>query len=114
MTTGKNYIAIKVYSPDCDVCQHMSRHDTAVFSEFSDIDYHEVLLDDIIKHENDPTKLRLYRVLERYALNPDYTIDLPVYAILTTQGEYKGHSIGAATIVELRDSVKEALDIPLE
>jgi hypothetical protein len=88
----------------------MSRHDRAIFDGFPEIGYQEVNLDDIINHGNNLTKLRIYQVLEKYAVNPDYTIDLPVYVILTKQGQYKGHHVGAATIVELRDKIKECLE----
>lgn len=107
--TGKNCLVTKVYEDNCDVCKHMSKHDRALYDEFSEINYQEVSLDDVINHENNLTKLRLYQCLERYALNSDYTIDLPVYVYLTKQGKYLGHHVGAATIVELRDKTKEIL-----
>jgi hypothetical protein len=110
METGKNYIATKVFDKGCDVCQHMSKHDRVTFEEFPEIVYQEVLLDDIINHESNLTKLRIYQVLERHALNPDYTIDLPVYVLLSKKGKYVGHHVGAATIVELRDKIKECLE----
>jgi hypothetical protein len=108
--TGKNYIATKVFDKDCDICKHMSKHDRVTFEEFPEIAYQELLLDDIINHENNLTKLRIYQVLERHALNADYTIDLPVYVLLSKQGKYKGHHVGVATIVELRDKIKECLE----
>ena len=108
--TGKNYIAVKVYDKDCDICKHMSKHDRSVFEGFEEIGYQEVLLDDVINHENNLTKLRIYQILEKYALNPDYTIDLPVYVVLSKIGQYKGHHVGVATIVELRDKIKECLE----
>ena len=109
-STGKNLIATKVFDEDCDICKHMSKHDRATFESFDEIGYQEVKLEDIIEHNNNLTKLRIYQCLERYALNPDYTIDLPVYVILSKQGQYKGHHVGAATIVELRDKIKESLE----
>jgi len=108
--TGKRYIVTKVFDENCDICKHMSKHDRATFENFPEIAYQEVKLDDVIAHENNLTKLRIYQCLERYALNPDYTIDLPVYVILNKQGQYKGHHIGAGTIVELRDKIKECLE----
>jgi hypothetical protein len=108
--TGKNYIAVKVFDENCDICKHMSKHDRVTFEEFPEIGYQEVNLDDIINHGGNLTKLRIYQILERYAVNRDYTIDLPVYVILTKQGQYKGHHVGAATIVELRDKIKESLE----
>ena len=109
-STGKNLIATKVFDKDCDICKHMSKHDRATFESFDEVGYQEVKLEDIIAHNNNLTKLRIYQCLERHALNPDYTIDLPVYVILSKQGQYKGHHVGAATIVELRDKIKECLE----
>jgi hypothetical protein len=108
--TGKKLIATKVYDTNCDICKHMSKHDRATFDGFDEVLYQEVMLDDIIAHDNNLTKLRIYQCLERYAVNPDYTIDLPVYVILSKQGQYKGHHVGAATIVELRDTIKQCLE----
>jgi hypothetical protein len=108
--TGKKFIATKVYDTNCDICKHMSKHDRATFEGFDEVLYQEVMLDDIIAHDNNLTKLRIYQCLERYAVNPDYTIDLPVYVILSKQGQYKGHHVGAATIVELRDTIKQCLE----
>jgi hypothetical protein len=108
--TGKTYLAVKVFDKDCEICQHMAKHDRPTFENFPEIAYQEVKLDDIINHENNLTKLRIYQILEKYALNPDYTIDLPVYVVLSKQGKYKGHHVGAATITELRDKIKECLE----
>ena len=108
--TGKSYIVTKVFDDDCDICKHMSKHDRATFENFDELSYQEVKLDDVINHDGNLTKLRIYQCLERYALNPDYTIDLPVYVFLSKQGQYKGHHVGAATIVELRDKIKEVLE----
>ena len=114
MDSGKTFIATKVFDKDCDICKHMSKHDRAVFEGFPEIAYQELLLDDVIDHGGNMTKHRIYQMLERYALNPDYTIDLPVYVLLTRQGKYAGHHVGAATIVELRDKVKACLEPPSE
>jgi hypothetical protein len=112
-TTGKKFIATKIFDKNCDLCKHMSKHDRAAFEEFPEIAYQELDLEDVINHQGNPTKFRIYQLLERYALNPDYTLDLPAYLILTKQGAYKGHHIGSATIAELRDQIKVCLeDIP--
>jgi hypothetical protein len=108
--SGKTYIAVKVFDKDCDICKHMSKHDRAAFEEFSEIGYQEVNLDDIINHGNNLTKLRIYQILERHCLSATYEIDLPVYAIMDKKGKYLGHQQGAATIVELRDKIKECLE----
>ena len=107
---GKNFIAVKVFDRNCDVCKHMSKHDKATFDEFPEVGYQEVLLDDIINHENNRTKLRIYQLLERHCLSATYEIDLPVYVVMDKVGTYRGHQQGAATIVELRDKIKECLE----
>jgi hypothetical protein len=110
VTEGKSYIVTKVFDDDCEICKHMSKHDRATFENFDELAYQEVKLDDILAHEGNLTKLRIYQCLERYAVNSDYTIDLPVYVFLSKQGQYKGHHVGAATILELRDKIKEVLE----
>jgi hypothetical protein len=110
METGKTTLAFKVYDKDCDICKHMSKHDRATFESFSGINYNEINLDDVINNGGDPLKLRIYQLVERYCLTPTYEIDLPVYLLITKKGEYKGHHVGAATVVELRDKIKESLE----
>ena len=107
--SGKSVIVTKVFDHGCEICEQMRRHDKVTFEEFPEIAYQEVVLDDVINHQNNLTKLRLYQCLERHALNPDYTIDLPVYVFISRQGQFKGCHVGAATIVELRDKTKEIL-----
>jgi len=109
-TSGKNYIATKVFDENCDVCLHMSKHDKATFENFDEIAYQEISLDSVINHENNPTKVRLYHLLETHCLSPTYEIDLPVYLIMDRKGKYKGHQQGAATIVELRDVITGCLE----
>jgi hypothetical protein len=110
VTEGKSYIVTKVFDDDCEICKHMSKHDRATFENFDELAYQEIKLDDILSHGGNLTKLRIYQCLERYAVNSDYTIDLPVYIFLSKQGQYKGHHVGAATILELRDKIKEVLE----
>ena len=112
--TGKTVIVTKVFDKNCDMCLHMSKHDRATFESFPQVAYQEILLDEVIDHANNLTKVRLYQCLEKYALNPDYTLDLPAYVFLTKQGSYKGHHIGVATIEELREKIKEVLGDPPE
>lgn len=102
-------IATKVFDTDCEICLHMSKHDRATFESFPEVAYQEVTLDDIINHQQDRTKFRIYQCLDKYATNPDYTIDLPVYVLLSKKGEYRGHVVGAATIAELREKIEESL-----
>jgi len=109
METGKSVIVTKVFDKGCEICEQMKRHDRATFDEFPEIGYQEIILDDVINHQGNLTKVRLYQCLERYALNPDYTIDLPVYVFISKLGKYMGCHVGAATIVELREKIKEIL-----
>jgi len=110
-------IVTKVYDHDCDICKHMSRHDRATFDSFPEVRYQEVSLDEITQ-PGDTAKPNTYaliaKLLEKYALNPDYTVDLPVYMMLSKKGDYLGHHVGKATIVELRDRVKSVLEKGLE
>jgi hypothetical protein len=108
--TGKTFIATKVYDDACDICKHMEKHDRATFEGFDGIAYQTVKLDDVINHDNNLTKLRIYQLLERYCLSATYEIDLPVYLIMDTKGKYLGHWQGAGTITELRDKIKECLE----
>lgn len=112
-STGKTVIVTKVYDAGCEICEQMKRHDRVTFEEFPEIAYQEIVLDDVINHGNNLTKLRLYQCIERYALNPDYTVDLPVYVFITKLGRYMGCHIGAATIVELRDKIRGILTTPI-
>lgn len=107
---GKTLFATKVQDKDCDICLHMSKHDRATFEAYPEFKFQEVELDDVINHGNNPTKVRIYQCLEQYAVNNDYTVDLPVYVVLNKQGQYKGHHVGAATIVELRDKIISFLE----
>ena len=105
-----NIIVTKVYDESCDVCKHMERHDRATFENFGELSYQKVLLDDIINHQNNLTKLRIYQILERRCLSPTYEIDLPVYVLMCSKGSYLGHLQGALTIQEIREGVKEIRD----
>jgi hypothetical protein len=103
----------KIFEESCDVCNHMKRHDKATFESFPELEYREADLNEVLDYassEKPQTMLRLYQTLEKYALNPDYTVDLPVYIFMAKSGEYKGHHVGAATIVKLRDTIKQCLE----
>ena len=103
----------KVHDKNCDICQHMAKHDRATFESFPEVEYSEVLLDDVINSANTGFPLlyhRLYQCLETHCLNPDYSIDLPVYVALSKTGGYLGHVQGANTVAELRDGVKTFLE----
>jgi hypothetical protein len=99
-------IITKVHDAFCDVCKHMERHDQATFESFPEVLYQKVLLDDVINHQSNLTKVRIYQILEKYCLSPSYEIDLPVYLAIDKQGTYKGHLQGALTVQEIREGVK--------
>jgi hypothetical protein len=107
---GKSYIVTKVFDDSCEICKHMSKHDRATFENFEELSYQEVNLDDVLAHNGNLTKLRIYQLLEKYCLSPTYEIDLPVYLIMDRKGKYEGHWQGVGTIAELRDTVKECLE----
>lgn len=107
---GKNVIVTKVYDENCDICKHMQKHDRATFESYPEIGYQEITLDNVIEHNGNLTKVRLYQILERYCLSPTYEIDLPVYVFTDRKGTYLTHQQGAATVAQLRDKVKECLE----
>ena len=99
----------KVHDKNCDICNHMSKHDKATFDSIPEVDYREVTLDDVINPSNTArpiTYQRLYQCIESYCLTPTYEVDLPVYIALNKKSEYLGYIQGANTIVELREWVK--------
>jgi hypothetical protein len=108
--TGKVYITTKVFDKGCDICLHMSKHDRVTFESFPEINYQEVLLDDIINHQNNLTKIRICQLLENHCLSPTYEIDLPVYMVMDPKGKYLGHIQGAATVMEIREVIKHLLE----
>ena len=102
-------IITKVHDKNCDICLHMSKHDKATFDSIPEVEYREVLLDDVIDPSNTArpiTYQRLYQCIERYCLTSTYEVDLPAYIALNKTGQYLGHVQGANTIVELREWVK--------
>jgi hypothetical protein len=105
----KKYIATKIYAEGCTICEHMSRIDRPTFEGFPEVGYQELDLDDVINNEGNPTKVRLYSIIEKYAVNNDYTVDTPLYVIMTMQGKYLGHHTGEATITQLRECVNKIL-----
>ena len=106
-------IITKVHDKNCDICLHMSKHDRATFNSISEVEYREVLLDDVINPLDTALSItyqRLYQCIQRYCLTPTYEVDLPIYIALDKKGAYLGHIQGANTIVQLRDWVKTLLD----
>ena len=106
-------IITKVFDHDCDICNHMEKHDRATFESFKEISYRRASLDEVINPQDTArplTNRAIYQCLERHCLNPDYSIDLPVYVFLTKDGKYLGHLQGALAIPELREGVKSIID----
>jgi len=99
----------KIYDDDCDICKHMSKHDQSTFEGFPDLKFEEVDLNEVVQPNTSSrpiTMTQLYRCVETHALNPDYTIDLPVYVFLDNTGSFEGHLQGALTVQELKEGVK--------
>lgn len=103
----KKFIVVKVSSKECPICQHMSKHDRATFDGFPELQMKEMDLDELIENRSGDIELLVYSAIERHALNPDYTVDTPLYIFLSQEGKYLGHHSGAATIVELREITKD-------
>lgn len=103
----KEFLVVKVSSTECPICQHMSKHDRATFEGFSNLAFRELDLDELIQSRESDFEMLVYRAIEKHALNPDYTVDTPLYIFMNQGGKYLGHHSGAATIVELRDTTKE-------
>jgi hypothetical protein len=107
--TKRTIIVTKIYDNDCDICNHMSKHDRATFESFPEIDYREVNLDDVLKPTNTPNPLSnmiLYQHLEQRCLSSTYELDLPVYIFTSKIREYLDHLQGANTVQEIRERVK--------
>ena len=100
----------KVYSRDCEICEHMSRYDLSVAEGFSVLEYKTVDIDDIVDHSGDPGKLLLYSLIERHAINPDYTVDVPIYLLSDNEGKYIGHLSGEMNIKDLRNGIKRLIE----
>ena len=62
-------IVTKVHDKDCDICQHMSKHDRATFESFPEVNYQEVYLEEVLDNVNSAKPLtlqRIYQCLERH------------------------------------------------
>ena len=102
----------KIHDHGCDVCKAMSKFDVAVMEGIPEIAFEEISLDQVTAPHNTDrpiTMRQLYRCIEEKALNPDYTLDLPVYVCLDKQGAYVNHLQGAYEVANFRDGVKSML-----
>ncbi len=98
----------KIYDTSCPVCEHMGTFDGKVIFDLEpSTNMKAVALGTILDPDNEnPFECLLAQYAERYACNPDYTIDLPVY-IVTEGKKYAGHVGGEHTQQALRAQLQE-------
>jgi hypothetical protein len=96
----------KIFDYDCPICEHMSTFEGNVMFNLEVKPHFEVKeLSDLL-NSVEPWNSHISLLLERHAVNDDYTIDLPVY--LVTEGKnYLGHIKGENTQQELRSQLQE-------
>lgn len=85
----------KIYDHGCPVCEHMATFDGKVIWDLEPkVTMHAAELGRILDPDNESNfECLIAQYAERYACNPDYTIDLPVYMV--TKGKtYLGHVVG--------------------
>jgi hypothetical protein len=85
----------KIYDYGCPVCEFMGTFDGKVIFDLDPpTNMKAVALGNLLDPSNEkPFENLLAQLVERYACNPDYTVDLPVYMV--TQGKsYVGHVVG--------------------
>jgi len=99
----------KIFSTDCEICEHMRRYDQSVVEGFPELKYFTVDLDDIINEPLKPVNSRLYRLIEQHAMNPDYTVDVPLYVLTDAEGKYIGHLSGELSMREMRTNLRSLL-----
>ena len=102
---------VKIYDDACDVCQKMSKYERDVIASTKpapELQYKR--LDTILNPDNeDPDDCLVAHYAERYACNPDYTIDLPVYMALEGK-RYISCLIGEKTPDDLRKELQAIID----
>jgi hypothetical protein len=93
----------KIFDVGCSVCEFMSIFDSKVIFDLEpSADMKAIPLETILDSNNkDPFECLIAQLTERYACNPDYTVDLPVY-IVTQGNKYIGHVVGEHTQNELK------------
>ena len=97
----------KVYDYDCPICEHMSTFDGKVIFDLQPPTHMSAIaIDRLVALDNeDPHDCFIAQLVERYACNSDYTVDLPVY-MLTEGKTYLGHVVGEHTAAELRTKLE--------
>lgn len=98
---------VKIYDNNCDVCRQMSVFDSDVVLNLdSKPEYRTVELGVILDPDTeDPEDAALAHYAEIHAVNPDYTIDLPVYMVLEGK-KYLGHVGQVNTQTELKEKLE--------
>lgn len=101
----------KVYDHDCPICEFMGTFDGKVIFDLKPSTNMKAMeLGTILDpNQEKPFESLIALLVERYACNPDYTLDLPVY--LVTEGKsYVGHVVGEHTQAELTKKLQGILD----
>jgi len=95
----------KVYDHGCPICEQMSQYDEKIAADLN-TKLTAVVLEDVLDAEGDKVfYMALGQYLERYAVNPDYTLDLPVYMV-THNKKYLGHTIGEQSQYDLKSKLE--------
>ena len=100
----------KIFDHGCPTCEQMSQFDSEVVFSLRQSDkpleYRTRELGAILDPDTeDEDNAALAHYAEIYAVNPDYTIDLPVYFVLEGK-KYLGHLVGEHS----RDELKAKLE----
>lgn len=106
-----NLIVAKIYDNDCPICEAMSKYDEETLISLDPTPtYIKRTLSEIVSLDNDSSiDALLAHLVERYACNSDYTVDLPVYMLVEGKN-YLGHSSGECSPHELRTRLQGAMD----
>jgi hypothetical protein len=102
----------KIYDHGCPICEHMATFEgNVIFNLEAKPDFKVAELGRLLDPANENLwEQHLAQLAERYAVNPDYTIDLPVYMV--TEGtNYLGHAVGELTATELRTKLQEIISV---
>lgn len=99
----------KIFDYDCPICETMSSFDGNVTFNLEPKPTFAIAELSELLNSDKAWDAYISQFLERFAVNDDYTIDLPVY--LVTQGKnYLGHVKGENTQLELRTKLQEILE----
>lgn len=97
----------KIYDYGCPVCEAMSAYDSRAIAEIDPaIKLTAIELGRLLDPDNkNPFENVIAQLTERYACNPDYTIDLPAY-IVTRGKSYVGHVVGEHVPHEFKNKLQ--------